>query len=278
MGCFRAIANQVVITIELLINSISHNTEKQQSQNQASPTTQKAIAPIACSIDKNKPNRTAKIQTTQKLEQSDRTFMKCVVGLTPYLVYRVFILKLKLIKEKLKQQLESLFTSETKTSEIKFKEIRQARRKNNYFYHGIEFTSRSGLTRRGDELISLKPGTKVKILTDFHSSSLSDDNRRIMVYVRPTDIKTKEKYLVPLDNLIQITTNSDSYIKAVLPQIKTLVAALGLTREDYLQHIQQAYSVKSTRQLWSTEIFEVVVHFQNLLESSFNNWLELKLC
>ena len=201
MGCFKAIAHKVVTTIGLLINSKKHNTEKQQSQNQALQTTQKAIAPIVCSICKNKSGKTPITLTIQKLKQSDRTFMLCFVGLTPYLVYRVFILKLKFIKEKLKQQFESLFASETKTSETKFKEIRQARRKNSYFYHGVELTSRSGLTRRSDELISLKPGTKVKILTDFHSSSLSDDNRQIMVYVRPIEIKTNEKYLVPLDNL-----------------------------------------------------------------------------
>ena len=86
-----------------------------------------------------------------------------------------------------------------------------------------------------------------------------------MVYVRPIEIKTKEKYLVPLNTLIHITTNSDSYIKAVLPQIKDLVAALGLTKEDYWQHILQTYSVEKTGQLWPTEIFEVVTHFQYLV-------------
>ena len=35
MGCVKAIAHKVVTTIELLINSIKHNTEKQQSQKQA---------------------------------------------------------------------------------------------------------------------------------------------------------------------------------------------------------------------------------------------------
>lgn len=59
--------------------------------------------------------------------------------------------------------------------------------------------------------------------------------------------------------LIHITTNSDSYVRVVLSQIEDLVAALGLTKEDYLQYIQQAYGVER-RQLWPTEIFEVVIH------------------
>ena len=58
-----------------------------------------------------------------------------------------------------------------------------------YFYYGIEVSSRSGLTRGGDELINLRPETKVKIITDFHSSSLSNDNRQIMVYIKPTEFK-----------------------------------------------------------------------------------------
>ena len=280
MECFKAIAQKVVITIELLISSKKHNTEKQQPQNEAIQDVQKAIAPPVCSTNKNEPGKIAETQATQELEQSDRTFMKCCVGLRPYLVYRVFILNLKLIKleirQKLKQQFESLFTSEFKTSETKFDEIRKARRKKYYFYHGVELTFRSTLNRRDDELISLKTGTKVKILTDYHSSSLSDDNRQILVYVRPIEIKTKEKYLVPLDTLIRITTNSDSYVKAILPRIRDLVAALGLTKEDYFQHIQQTYKVEKTGQLWPAEIFEVVTHFQNLLESMFGNWLELE--
>ncbi|NJL51145.1 MAG: hypothetical protein HC930_01095 [Hydrococcus sp. SU_1_0] len=202
--------------------------------------------------------------------------MKCFVGETPYLVCRAFVLKLEFIKQEIKQKLESLFIPEIKTSEAKFKEVRKARRKNSYFYHGREVSSRSGLTCRGDKLINLKPGTKVKITTDYHSSSLSDDNRQIMVYVRPIEFKTKEfktkeKYLVFLDNLIQIGSSSDSYIKVVLPQIKDLLVALGLTKEDYRQHIQQAYGVESIRQLWPTEVFEVVTHFQNLFLSIFDS-------
>lgn len=195
----------------------------------------------------------------------------CCVGLAPHLVYRVFILKVKLIKEKLKQQLESLFALKTKTSETKLKEIRKVRRKNSYFYHGRELSSRSALNCRGDELISLKPGTKVKILTDYHSSSLSNDNRQILVYVRPIKIKTKEKYLVPLNTLIRIATNTDSYVKAVLLQIKDLVLALGLTKEDCLQYIKQTYGVEKTGQLRATEIFEVVTHFQNLFYGIFDD-------
>ena len=275
IGCIKAIANQVVTTIELLINSIKHNTEKQQSQIKASQDVQKAIAPPVCSILKNEPSKTAKIQTTQKLEQSDRTFMKCCVGLTPYLVYRVFILKLEFIKQEIKQKLENLFIPEIKTSETKFKEISKARTKNSYFYHGIEVSSRSGLTRRGDELINLRPGMKVKILTDFHSSSLSDDNRQIMVYVKPTEFKTKEKYPVPLNTLIHTTTNSDSYVKAILPRIKDLVTALGLSKEDCLQYIKQTYGVEKTGQLRATEIFEVVTHFQNLLYSIFDDSIKV---
>ena len=275
MGCVKAIAQKIVTTIELLINSIKHNTEKQQSQSKALQTTQKAIAPPSCSIKKNEPSKIAKTQTGHKLEQSDRTFMKCCVGQTPYLAYRVFILKLELIKQEIKQKLENLLVPETKTSQTKFQEIRRARRKNSYFYHGIEVSSRSGLTRRGDELISLKPGTKVKILTDYHSSTLSDDNRQIMVYVRPTDVKTKEKYSVPLDNLIQVTTNSDFYVKAVLPRIRDLVLVLGLTKEDCLQYIKQTYGVEQIGMLWSAEIFEVVTHYQNLFYSIFDDSIKV---
>ncbi|MDJ0594785.1 MAG: hypothetical protein QNJ72_33215 [Pleurocapsa sp. MO_226.B13] len=278
IGCVKAIAQKIFVTIELLINSKKHITEKQQSKNQANQASQKAIALITCSTCKNESGKIAETQASQEFIQSDRTFMKCFVEAAPYLVYRVFVLSLEVTKQKIKQQFENLLVTEIKTSETKLKEIRKARRKNCYFYHGVELSSRSALNRRDDELVSLKPGTKVKILTDYHSSSLSDDNRQIMVYVRPIDVKTKEKYLVPLNTLIHTTTDSDSYIKAVLPQIKGLVTALGLTKEDYLQHIQQTYGVERTGQLWSTEIFEVVVHFQNLLESRFYNCLELKLC
>ncbi|MFM2315410.1 MAG: hypothetical protein RLZZ04_4688, partial [Cyanobacteriota bacterium] len=152
------------------------------------------------------------------------------------------------------------------------KEIGKARRKNSYFYHGREVSSRSGLNRRGDELMDLKPGTRVKITTDTHSSSLGDDNRQIMVYVKQVDVKTKEKYLISLDSLICALSN-DSYVKAVLPQIKGLVGVLGLTKEDYLQHIEQLYGVKRTGQLWPTEIFEVVTHFQNLFYSVLDKWV-----
>ena len=265
IGCLKAIAQKVSVTIKLLINSTKHSTENQQPQNKANRAAQKAIAPPLCSIEKNNSDKIAKTQAIQKFESSDRTFMKCSVEQAPYLAYRVLVLRLELIKHKLKQQLENLFTPEIKTSERKFKEIRKARRKNCYFYHGIELNSRSALNRRDDEPISLKPGTKVKILTDYHSSSLGDDNRQIMVYVKPIEVKTKEKYLVPLNTLIHIAINYDSYAKAVLPQIKTLIHSLGLTKQNYLEYIKQTYGAERTGQLWSIEIFEVVVHFQNLL-------------
>ncbi|MGL5076965.1 MAG: hypothetical protein ACRDBG_14225, partial [Waterburya sp.] len=233
MGCLSAIAKlvediaqKIFVTIELLISSQKHITEKQQSENKASKAIQKAIAPPICSMQPNASSKIPVIQAKQEFSQSDRTLMKCCVGQAPYLVYRVFVLKLELIKLEIKQKLENLFTPEIKTSETKLKEIGKARRKNCYFYHGIEVSSRSGLNRRGDELINLKPGTRVKILTNIHSSSLGDDNRQIMVYVRPIDVKTKEKYLVSLDSLICASSN-DSYVKAVLPQIKGLVGVLG---------------------------------------------------
>ena len=279
MGCVRAIAQKVVTTIQLLLDSKKHITDKKQPQKQANQNVEQAIAPTVCSICKNESRKNSVTQAAQKLQQSDRTFMKCCVGLHPYLVYRVFVLKLELIKQKLKQQLESLFIPETKTSEAKFKEIRKARRKNSYFYHGVELCERIVFKRRRRKLFarsepvnSLQPGTKVKILTDYHSSSLSDDNRQILVYVRPIDVKTKEKYLVPLNTLIHITTNSDSYVKAVLPRIKGLVTALGLTKEDYWQHIRKTYGVERTGQLWPREIFEVVTHFQNLFFGLFDGW------
>ena len=275
MGCFKAIALKLLVTIELLLSSRKHNTEKQQSQIEASQDVQKAIAPPVCSIPQNAPGKTPVTQAKQKLQQSDRTLMKCFVGAAPYLAYRVFIFKLELVKLEIKQKLENLLVPETKTSQTKFKDVRRARRKNCYFYHGIEVSSHSGLTRRGDEVINLKPGTKVKISTDYHSSSLSDNNLQILVYVRPIEIKTKEQCFVPLNTLISMGTNFDSYIKAVLPRIRDLVAALGLTKENYLQYIQQTYGVEKTGQLRPTEIFEVVTHFQNLFYDLFDSWIKV---
>ena len=262
--CFKAIAQKVVVTIELLISSRKHNTEKQQLQNEASQNVQKAIAPPVCSTEKNELGKIAETQATQKLKQSDRTLMKCCVGQATYLVYRVFVLKLELTKLEIEQKLENLFVPEIKTSETKFKDVRRARRKNCYFYHGIEVSSHSGLTRRGDELINLKPGTKVKITTDYHSSSLSDDNRQIMVYVRPIEIETKEQYLVFLDSLIP-ALERENYNLAVLPLIKKLVYSLGLDRTDYLDYIQQTYQVSRTKYLSNNQIFQVIEYFQNLL-------------
>jgi hypothetical protein len=219
-------------------------------------------------------SKNSEVQVLQKFEQSDRTLMKCCVGAAPYIVYRVFVLKLELTGLKIMQQLENLFVPETKTSKAKFKEIHQARRKNNYFYHGVElsFYSASNRRCRDEPIKQLKPGTKVKISIDFHSSSWADDNRQIMVYIRPTEVKTKEKYLVPLNTLISITVDSDSYVKAVLPQIKGLVAALGLTKEDYLKYIKQTYGAQRTGSLWPTEIFAVVTYFQKMFYSLFDSW------
>jgi hypothetical protein len=264
MGCFVAIAKKIIITIKLLVNSQKQITEQQQSQNQTSKAVQKAIAPPLCSISPNKPSKIAVTQTRQKLCQSDRTLMKCCVGLAPYLVYRIFVLKLELIKQDIKQKLENLFTPEIKTSERKFKEIGKARRKNSYFYHGREVSSRSGLNRRGDELINLKSGTRVKITTDTHSSSLGDDNRQIMVYVKQADVKTKEKYLVSLDNLIPVL-NCENYSVAVLPSIIELVYSLELDRGDYRDYIQGTYQVSRTKYLSGSQIFQVIEHFQHLL-------------
>jgi hypothetical protein len=94
-----------------------------------------------------------------------------------------------------------------------------------------------------------------------------------MVYVKQADAKTKEKYLVSLDGLIY-AESTDLYAKAVLTQIKGLVDVLGLTKEDYLQYIQETYGVERTGRLWPTEIFEVVTHFQKLFFSIFGDWLE----
>ena len=291
MGCVRAIAQKVIVTIELLINSNKRNTKKPRLEKKTSKNIQNTIAPRTCSIKQNKLDKTAETQVIQKVEQSDRTLMKCLKVSNPYLVYRVFILRLELVELKIKQWLEKLFTPKFKTSETKFEEVRKAirgkaKRKNTYFYHGVEHSDSSNFKYRRRKLSEvygssksvnklqpgLKAGMKVKILTDYHSSSLSDDNRQILVYVRPIEIKTKEKYLVPLDNLIRVTSNSDSYLKVVLPQIKGLVIALGLTREDYWQHIQQTYGVERTGQLWPTEIFEVVTHFKNLFYNLFDDW------
>ncbi|PSB08462.1 hypothetical protein C7B62_16600 [Pleurocapsa sp. CCALA 161] len=274
MGCLSAIAQKIFVTIKLLINSEKkHITEKQQSKKEASKAIQKAIAPPTCSTLQNASSKIPETQAIQEFSQSDRTLVKCCVGLTPYLVYRVFVLKLELIKQDIKQKLDNLFTLEIKTSETKLKEIGKARRKNSYFYHGLEVSSRSASNRREDELINLKSGMKVRILTDIHSSSLGDDCRQIMVYVKLIKVESKEKspekYLVPLNTLIY-ATSTDSYINLILPQIKGLVDALGLTKEDYLQYIEQIYGVKRTGQLRSTKIFEVVTHFQNLFYSVFD--------
>jgi hypothetical protein len=268
MGCFVAIAQKILVTLKQI-------TEKLQSQKEASQDTQKAIAPPTCSIETKALSKNAQTQVLQKLEQSDHTLMKCFVGASPYLVYRVFILKLELMREMIKQQLENLFIPEIKSSDLKLKEIRRVRRKNSYFYHGIELCPCSISNRSRIEQIKLYPGTKVRVLTDIHSSSWADDNRQIMVYVRPTEVKTKEKYLVPLNTLIPLTVDVDSYVKAVLPQIKGLVDALGLTKEDYLKYIKQTYGAERTGRLWPTEIFAVVTYFQNMFYSmfdSFDSW------
>jgi hypothetical protein len=266
MGCFVAIAQKILVTIKQI-------TKKLQSQKEASQDIQKAIAPPVCSIETKAFNKNAQTQVPQKLEQSDHTLMKCFVGTSPYLVYRVFILKLEFMRVMLKQQLENLFIPEIKSSDLKLKEIRRVRRKNSYFYHGIELCPCSISNRSRIEQIKLYPGTKVRVLTDIHSSSWADDNRQIMVYIRPTEVKTKEKYLVPLNTLIPLTVDADSYVKAVLPQIKGLVAALGLTKEDYLKYIKQTYGAERTGGLWPTEIFAVVTHFQNLFYSKFDKWV-----
>jgi hypothetical protein len=265
MGCFVAIAQKILVTVKQI-------TEKLQSQKQTSQNIQKAIAHPICSTVKNETSQNSETQVRQKLEQSDRTLMKCCVGAAPYLVYRVFILKLEITRIMIKQQLENLFISEIKSSDIKLKEIRRVRRKNSYFYHGTELCPCSISNRSKSEQIKLQPGMKVKVLTDLHSSSWADDSRQIMVYIRPRDVETKEKYLVPLNTLIPITVDSDSYVKAVLPQIKGLVAALGLTKEDYLKYIKQTYGAERTGNLWPTEIFAVVTYFQNMFYSIFDSW------
>lgn len=269
IGCFVAIAQNILITIKQI-------TERLQAQEEASQDIQKAIAPCVCSIETKALSKNAQTQVLDKFEQSDRTLMKCCVGAAPYLVYRVFVLKLELTKLKIMQQLENLFVPETKTSEAKFLEIHQARRKknNNYFYHGVQlsFYSVSNRRRRDEPIKQLKSGTKVKISTDFHSSSLGDDNRQILVYVRSKEVKTREKYSVPLNTLIPITVEADSYVKAVLPQIKGLVAALGLTKEDYLKYIKQTYGAQRTGNLRSTEVFAVVTYFQKMFYSMFDSW------
>ncbi|MEN9568614.1 MAG: hypothetical protein RLZZ69_3810, partial [Cyanobacteriota bacterium] len=254
MGCFVAIAQKILVTVKQI-------TEKLQSQKETSQNIQKAIAHPICSTVKNETSQNSETQVIQKLEQSDRTLMKCCVGAAPYLVYRVFILKLEITRIMIKQQLENLFIPEIKSSDIKLKEIRRVRRKNSYFYHGTELCPCSISNRSKSEQIELQPGMKVKVLTDFHSSSWADDSRQIMVYIRPRDVETKEKYLVPLNTLIPLTVDADSYVKAVLPQIKGLVAALGLTKEDYLKYIKQTYGAERTGNLWPTEIFAVVTYF-----------------
>jgi hypothetical protein len=131
MGCFVAIAQKILVTVKQI-------TEKLQSQKKASQDIQKAIALPICSSLKNETSQNSETQVIQKLEQSDRTLMKCCVGAAPYLVYRVFILKLEITRIMIKQQLENLFIPEIKSSDIKLKEIRRVRRKNSYFYHGTE--------------------------------------------------------------------------------------------------------------------------------------------
>ena len=290
MGCFKAIAKKVLVTLKLLIDSKKQVTKERQPQKETSQTIQKTIAPPPCSIEKPVTNKNAETQAVQEFGKNDQTLMKCCVGAASYLAYKVFVLKAELIKSEIRQQLEDLFTPEIKTSETKLDEIREARsrkgkRKNSYFYHGVQLCTLPAFDRRRRKSVfnrsprkpvkKLQPGTRVKILTDYHSSSLGDDNRQILVYVRPIESEGKEKYSVPLNTLIHETSDSDLYVKAVLPQIKGLVAALGLTKDDYRQYLQQTYSVESIGQLRSTEIFEVVTHFQNLFYSIFDGWLKV---
>ena len=154
--------------------------------------------------------------------------------------------------------------SQVKTSEMKFQEIKKARKKNSYFYHGIEVNSRSALTRRHDELENLKPGMKIRILTNFHSSTLGDDDRQILVYVRPTEIKTKEKYLVPLERLVPVLDH-ENYNSALLPFVKKLVISLGLNKVDYHDYLRKTYQVCRTQDLTGTQIFQIIKYYESLL-------------
>ena len=157
----------------------------------------------------------------------------------------------------------STLLSQLKTSETKFQEIRKARKKL-YFYHGSERSSRSALSSRRDELKSLKPGTKIKILTDCHSSTLMDDNRQILVYVRPTEIKTKEKYLVPLESLVPVLDH-ENYNSALLPLVKKLVQSLGLNKMDYHDYLRKNYQVCRTQYLTGTQLFQTIKYYESLL-------------
>ena len=72
IGCVRAIAQTVVTTLQLLLDSKEHITDKKQAQKQIRRIIEKAISLPICSIEQNESDQIAKTQTAQKLKQSDR--------------------------------------------------------------------------------------------------------------------------------------------------------------------------------------------------------------
>ena len=208
LNALNAIASYLQKTIKELQNKVSSILrEKQPSDIDIQKTSPRkaVVQPVKNSqILAEKPaiSRSSEIDPT----------MKCLAVGFPRSCYQgislVEILA-KLIKieiEKVRHFFEdNVICDNYKTSLEKQKVIKAKRRKNKYFYRGATISSRRASTKRGDNLTSLEAENLVRITTDIHSSTLSDDSRQILVYVQIWGRKTKEKYLVPLENLISCT-------------------------------------------------------------------------
>ncbi|MGL6338240.1 MAG: hypothetical protein ACRC80_03770, partial [Waterburya sp.] len=175
--------------------------------------------------------------------------------------FNTVVLTGNLIKQQLKTIAQEIINP-YRTSETKLEIIAQARRKNKYFYHGKSLSSITGNSKKKQKSIALETGEQVKITSDLHSSSLSDDCRQILVYVKSLEVPSSMKYLIPLESLIEVNSYQN-YQQAILPQIKDLIVNLGLSKQDYHDYIHQAYQVKSTLQLFSWEIFQVFQLYKN---------------
>lgn len=112
----------------------------------------------------------------------------------------------------------------------------------------------------------MHPGERVKILNLVHSNTWSDDNRQLLVYVRPRNIKTKANHLIPVSRLLEATEKD--YHRTVLAQIKQLVGRLGLTKEDWLEFIKTRYDADSIIYLTYQQLYEAWVYYRDWCSST----------
>ncbi len=152
------------------------------------------------------------MQSDKALQQTDPTLVKCLSGLPPYLVFRTYVLTNQIITQRLEELLLENEPKKERSSEAKFQEIEEAKKVKKYFYYGPtlsvikawRLSSKKNFYSKDQESEeeSLKAGDQVKITNDYHSSTLGDDDREILVYVKHVESKLKEKYVVPLKSLL----------------------------------------------------------------------------